>query len=144
LSVADIARRLGLTPQGVRHHLRPEARPVVPAVLCRRCGTVARPAGSPLRERGPDLCPACLARQPGVPFGAVLRAYRLALGCTRGQLARRCGVDVKTLRTWEDAAGGARPRRDTLAKLAGVLGPELVSATAAAAGGRVGTRPPDA
>jgi DNA-binding CsgD family transcriptional regulator len=134
MSVADIARRLGLTRQGVLHHLRPVAVPGAPAVYCRRCGAIALPANSNLREPRPALCPACVAQQPGVPFSAILRAYRLAAGYTRAELARRSGVHANTVLTCE-SAGRGRPRRDTVAKLVRVLGPGLLATGAPAAEG---------
>jgi transcriptional regulator with XRE-family HTH domain len=145
LSVPEIALRLGISRQGVHYHLRAQARARVPPppVLCRRCGAVALAADCRLRERGPDLCPECVARQPGVPFGVVLRAYRLAAGYTRAQLARLSGVAARTICSCEDAGRG-RPRRDTLAKLAGVLGSGLWAAADGDRGAGDDTSPPTA
>jgi DNA-binding XRE family transcriptional regulator len=105
-------------------NLRAAVRPPAPAVPCRRCGAVVIPAGADVRGEGSLLCAACAWRKPGLRFGDVLKAHRLAAGLTQMELARRAGVEASTLYTYE--AGRARPGWDTLVKLVAVLGAGLV------------------
>jgi transcriptional regulator with XRE-family HTH domain len=85
---------------------------------------VAVPADAGLRE-DPGPCPACVARQPRVRFGEVLRAYRLAAGLTHAELSRRAGVDHALLLAYErDRMQATWP---ILVNLVRVLGTGLVS-----------------
>jgi transcriptional regulator with XRE-family HTH domain len=124
LSYGQIGRRLGISRQCVGENLRAAVRPPAPAVPCRRCGAVIIPAGAEVRGEGSLLCAACAWRKPGVRFGDVLKAHRLAAGLTQLELARQAGVELRTLYNYE--AGRARPGWDTLVKLVRVLGAGLV------------------
>ena len=56
----------------------------------------------------------------GVGFGGLLRARRVAAGLSQEDLARRAGLDVRTIRNLE--RGHARwPYPDTVRRLAGAL-----------------------
>jgi DNA-binding XRE family transcriptional regulator len=123
LSLAKIARRLGITKQAVHQCLTRPLRSEQPGATCRGCGGVAVAAGARLRERGEGLCPACLRRR-GAAFGRVLRACRLAAGMNKAELARHSGLRPTLLAAYE--AGRHRPRPATLARLADVLGSELL------------------
>jgi transcriptional regulator with XRE-family HTH domain len=130
LSLAEVGRRLGISKQAAHQLLRGAGAPGPGPVRCAACGAaVGRPA---LRTRRtpPALCPACLAKRPGAPFGLRLLAHRLAAGLSRSELEERAGVARKLIARYE--GGGVRPRAETLARLAGVLGSGLF----AAGGGR--------
>jgi Helix-turn-helix domain len=124
LGLREIGRRLGLHPEQVRSCLRVTARASSPAAPCPRCGGVAIPAGAGLRE-DPGPCPACLAKQPRVRFGDVLRAHRLAAGLTRAALSRRAGVDHTLLLAYEQ--DGMQATWPILVSLVRVLGAGLVT-----------------
>src|SRR5262249_47636379 len=67
--------------------------PRSPAVCCRACrAEIVR--GAPALGKPPLLC---LAARPGAPFAERLRAYRVAAGQTRLELAERSGVGASTL-----------------------------------------------
>lgn len=57
-------------------------------------------------------------------FGDRLAAARDAAGMTQGDLARRLGVKLKTLQSWEDDM--AEPRANRLSMTAGLLGVSMV------------------
>jgi transcriptional regulator with XRE-family HTH domain len=118
LTLAEIARRLGITKQAVHQCLTRPPRSQQPGVTCRGCGGVAVPAGARVRERGEGLCPACLRRR-GAAFGRLLRACRLAAGMNKAELARRSGLLPARLADYE--AGRHRPRAAALDHLAAVL-----------------------
>jgi transcriptional regulator with XRE-family HTH domain len=128
LTLAEIGRRLGLSRQLVHHYLKPPA--VSPAVPCPECGGVAVPAGADLREE-PDACPSCVARRPRLTFRELLRAQRLAAGLSKAELARRAGVNVRTVDNYER---GSQPLWHVLVRLVRVLGPALVTVEGEAEG----------
>lgn len=57
-------------------------------------------------------------------FGDRLAAARDAAGMTQGDLARRLGVKLKTLQSWENDV--AEPRANRLSMTAGLLGVSMV------------------
>jgi transcriptional regulator with XRE-family HTH domain len=71
------------------------------------------------------LCLACLAKRPASPFGARLKACRLAAGLTVEKLAAHSGVPAHVIRGSE--AAGRCPRWERLVKLIRVLGADLVT-----------------
>jgi hypothetical protein len=125
LAPAEIGRRLGISRQAVHYCLKRSLPSAQPGVTCRGCKGVAVPAGARVRERGEGLCPACLRRR-GAPFPRLLRACRLAAGMNRAELGRRTGLRPITLGDYE--AARTRPQRATLARLAAVLGGDLLGA----------------
>ncbi len=126
LSLAQLAARLGCTRQGAHYLLRAAGVEIARTVLvpCPRCGAVA---GRIPARRGPPasaLCRACLARSPGAPFGARLRACRVAAGISLKELARRSGLSATGLIGYD--AGRVLPSGRCLAALLALLGPALV------------------
>jgi transcriptional regulator with XRE-family HTH domain len=63
------------------------------------------------------------APRPRAPFGLRLRLYRLAAEVTQAELAILAGVAWQSIARYEQQRG--LPNRDTLARLARVLGPGL-------------------
>jgi DNA-binding transcriptional regulator YiaG len=125
LSTAEIARRLGMTPQLVHHHLK-KAGAVTPRqglVRCRACGGRVAAGRHGILHNRPTLCLPCLAECPAAPFADRLRSHRLGAGLTQAELARRSGVAERKIAGYE--RGEARPAATNLARLAGVLGPGL-------------------
>src|SRR4051812_27094051 len=51
-----------------------------------------------------------------LPFGEVLRKYRLIAGLTQEALAERAGISARTIRLLEQ--GGSQPHADTAGRLA--------------------------
>jgi transcriptional regulator with XRE-family HTH domain len=134
LTLAEIGRRLGLSRQLVHHYLKPPA--ASPAVPCPECGGVAIPAGADLREQ-PDACPSCVAKRPRLAFRDLLRAQRLAAGLSKAELARRAGVNVRTVDNYErggPGSSGSQPLWHVLVRLVRVLGPALVTVAGEAEG----------
>jgi DNA-binding XRE family transcriptional regulator len=125
LAPAEIGRRLGVSRQAVHYCLKRSLPSANPGVTCRGCKAVAVPKGARVRERGEGFCPACLRRR-GAPFRRVLRACRLAAGMNRAELGRRAGL--RSLALGEYESGKVRPQRATVARLAAVLGRELMAA----------------
>ena len=123
LTLAEIGRRLRLSRQLVHHYLKPPA--VSPARPCPECGGVAILTGAYVREE-PGPCPWCVAGRPRLAFRDLLRAHRQAAGLSRAELARRAGVNAKTLNNYEC---GSQPLWHVLVRLVRVLGPALVTVT---------------
>jgi transcriptional regulator with XRE-family HTH domain len=125
LTMPEIARRLGITKQAVHDMLRRLGEPPPPrSVPCAACGrpilsAVARPT-----DRGKALCRGCLRERPAAPFGQRLLALRLAAGLSQVELARRAGLSRMAVAHHERAERTPRPA--TRARLARVLGPELL------------------
>ena len=71
-------------------------------------------------------------------FGDRVEAARSAAGMTQGQLAKRLGIKLGTLRSWEEDI--SEPRANKLQMLAGLLG---VSLTWLLSGEGDGVAPPD-
>jgi DNA-binding SARP family transcriptional activator/DNA-binding transcriptional regulator YiaG len=86
------------------------------------------------------------ALDPGAGLGAVVRARRQVAGLTQQQLATLAGVSVAALRDLEQGRS-RRPRRQSIAKLATVLGldpaagPPPTDVAASRVGQRVGLAP---
>ncbi len=57
-------------------------------------------------------------------FGDRVAAARDAAGLSQGELARRAGVAVKSVRAWEDDQ--SEPRANTLQRVAGILGVSIM------------------
>jgi transcriptional regulator with XRE-family HTH domain len=118
LTLAEVGRRLGLTPQAAASLLRP-LRPT-PAVACFLCGKAIVSAGALPSDAGQALCLACLEICPGATHGERLRAFRLAAGLMKIELARKAAMPEMMVRRLEQ--GRHRPRLITLNRLARALG----------------------
>src|SRR5262249_56627974 len=121
---AESARRRS-RPRPRAHYSLRGAPPAPPAFPCPEGGGVAIPAGADLREQ-PDACPSCVAKRPRLAFRELLRAQRLAAGLSKAELARRAGVNVRTVDNYER---GSQPLWHVLVRLVRVLGPALVTVT---------------
>jgi transcriptional regulator with XRE-family HTH domain len=119
LTVPEIARQLGIRRRRVGHILQVLA--LGPrSVACCRCGVLIVSPGALLRDARQALCLPCLGRAPAAPFGQRLKAYRLAAGLTRSELARRSGLYPASIQRYEDE--GSHPEPENLVRLAEALG----------------------
>jgi transcriptional regulator with XRE-family HTH domain len=122
-SLAEVGRELGVSKQAVHQLLRAAAMCDPGHVRCVSCAAAVAPGALRPRKALPALCAACLRKRPDAPAGQRLLSRRLAAGLSRAALAKRARVDPKSI--GQSERGGARPRSDTLARLARVLGPGL-------------------
>jgi transcriptional regulator with XRE-family HTH domain len=126
LTLTEIGRRLGVTRQAVHGALAQLRQPAPqPSVPCRRCAAPIVSPGALPSDRGQALCLTCLASSPDADLGVRLKAFRLAAGLTKTELARRLGVATMTVHQYE--AGARQPRWQQLALLIAVLGPGLMT-----------------
>jgi DNA-binding XRE family transcriptional regulator len=126
LTMAEIGRRLGISRQAVCEALIRLRHPLpLPAVACAGCAAPIASAGALPSDDGHALCLGCLAARPDVPFGVRLKAFRLAAGWTKAQLAERANVTAMTIHHYE--TGAREPRWRQLAPLVCALGPGLVT-----------------
>ena len=86
-SLARIGEHLGITRQAVHVTLQAVQNPCKRVVTCRRCKMPVDPRGVAPREARQTLCLICLAKGPQASFGQRLKAFRLAVGLTRKELA---------------------------------------------------------
>jgi DNA-binding XRE family transcriptional regulator len=114
-----------VTRQAVHAALRPPpgGKPFV--VRCRLCSTEINVNGALPRDAATALCLPCLARRPQAPFSQRLRAFRLAAGLTRNELARASGVAAGSISDYEE--GRREPKWRQMAKLIRALGAGLVT-----------------
>jgi transcriptional regulator with XRE-family HTH domain len=119
LSVLEIGRRFGITHQCVSQALRRIAKPLL-RLPCSRCGGVIESAGLLPRDEGNVLCLDCVDLDPGATFGQRLRAFRLAAGLTKAELARRAGIFATGVQGYE--AGRQYPADGSREQLANALG----------------------
>jgi transcriptional regulator with XRE-family HTH domain len=120
-SFARIALEAGVSAQAIHRAVGPSSRKHVIA-RCRVCREPFPPAGALQGDDRTVACPRCLASN--APFFERIRSYRLAVGLTRAELARRAEVSATLLRQYEH--GVASPRYDKLTRLINVLGAGLV------------------
>ncbi len=125
LSLAEIGRRVGVTKQCVHWVLRTMGHKRSYSVPCAACRVVIPSAGALPTDAGAALCLRCLAQRPQAAFAQRLKAFRLAAGLTKAELAERAGLREQALRQYED--GGREPRWRQLVLLVRVLGPGLVT-----------------
>jgi DNA-binding XRE family transcriptional regulator len=124
LTLDGIALRLGISPRRAAGLLREAGiDPRACEIRCSGCRRVVARGATGLRGNAPTVCLECLARTPGATFGQRLRAYRLAVVLTQGQLAERAGLDSGTV--WSYEQDETVPRGPRLARLVAVLGPGL-------------------
>ncbi len=133
LSLTEIGRRLGVTKQAVHEALTQLNRPLPQrSVLCASCAVAIVSDGALASDLGKALCLSCLAAKPRAALSARLKAFRLAAGLTKTELARRLGVSTMTVHHYE--TGSREPRWRHLKPLIATLGPGLVT---------LGVRPAD-
>ncbi len=125
LTLAEIGRRFGVTRQCVQGALRALGRKRSYSVHCSACGRDIASAGALASDAAAALCLSCLAAEPGAPFGRRLKAFRLAGGLTKAEVAARAGLSYQVLRNYE--RGVREPRWPQLVRLIRVLGPGLVT-----------------
>jgi transcriptional regulator with XRE-family HTH domain len=127
LTLAEIARRLGVSKQAVWSLLNQRARRTASrAVPCCACGALIVSPGALRRDADAALCLPCLRARACVPFAIRLKALRLAAGLSRTQLSQRSGVAAGSLRAYED--GLRKPHARSATRVARVLGEELLGA----------------
>lgn len=125
LTYAAIGKRLGVTHQSVFNIINGEKRINARVVGCKECGEViARGALANKTAQG-VFCLSCLARHPQTPFRQRLRAYRVAAGMTRRELAQRAGVKVENVEYYEGTSSGG-PQRSKVRPLVQVLGARIL------------------
>jgi transcriptional regulator with XRE-family HTH domain len=126
LSASAIGRALGVTYQAIQCTLRSIDNPKPPrTAACEGCGRAIAFEGLLPRDQEGALCLPCLAERPKVPFGQRLKAFRLAAGMTKEELARRSGLDRNTIHDYE--TGQTEPIWPRLTRLIKVLGVGLVA-----------------
>lgn len=126
LTMAEIGRRLGVTRQAVFDALARRRRPPAePAVPCTGCGATIASAGAIPSDAEGALCLPCLASRPKASLGVRLKAFRLAAGLTKLELAQRLGLSAMAVHHYE--TGRREPRWRHLVPLIRVLGPGLLT-----------------
>jgi transcriptional regulator with XRE-family HTH domain len=128
LTMAEIGRRLGVTRQAVYHALAKQHRGDrrdERAVPCAACAVAIASAGALASDAGQALCLRCLASRPDAPLGTRLKAFRLAAGLTKAELAKQVGLTGMAIHLYE--ANTREPRWRQLMPLLRVLGPGLVT-----------------
>jgi transcriptional regulator with XRE-family HTH domain len=123
LSFLEIARRLGMTRQGVAWLLRTSGQ-LLPAVCCTSCAAALadRTDG---RDPGRAYCRACLSARPDVPLPVRLRSLRLVAGLTRRALSEQTGLTRAAIQCIE-CGRWTDPGWLTVRALVEALGVELV------------------
>jgi DNA-binding IscR family transcriptional regulator/DNA-binding XRE family transcriptional regulator len=92
LTLSEIGQQLGVTRQAVSSLIHLAALPVSRGVPCTACRTlIATPAGRP-EDRAGALCLRCLDKAQDATTGQRLRAYRLAAGLSRAEVAWLAGI----------------------------------------------------
>src|SRR2546426_514853 len=92
LSMAEVARQLGVSRQAVFSLIRYADLSCPQGVPCTACHVLI-PTPAPRPEDSPGaLCLRCLERTPGVTTAQRLRAYRLAAGLSRADVAWLAGL----------------------------------------------------
>jgi transcriptional regulator with XRE-family HTH domain len=140
LSLAEIGSRLGVTRQAVYAMLRKAGRPAPRGVPCTVCRTlIPTPAARP-EDRAGALCLRCLEKTPNATMGQRLRAYRLAAGLSRADVAWLAGVILMVVHDAEQGKAGAGGRTAP-GRVARVLGLPEAPAVGVLRWPRVGFRP---
>jgi transcriptional regulator with XRE-family HTH domain len=125
LTFAEIGRRLGVTRQCVQLTLRALQQKRTYRVACAGCGADIVSDGALPSDAAAALCLSCLARHPETDFAERLKAFRLAAGLTKKELAARAGLGYEVLRHYE--RGSRKPRWPQIVPLVRVLGAGLVT-----------------
>jgi transcriptional regulator with XRE-family HTH domain len=142
LTLKEIGRRLGITPSAVFWTAMVARRPQRRSVPCCACRSSIVSAGILPRDREGTFCVPCLARSPQATFGQRLKAFRLAAGLTRTELARRAGINLAGVLQYEDDRFFPRARRHAALARALGLTPEQLGRGAPVPGKRPPGRPP--
>lgn len=124
LSLQTIADDLGVTRQFVQRTLTLTGSTRVVPIRCQECDALITRMRTVYDNHIPVWCLGCLARHPRAAFAQRLRAYRLAAGMTRRELAIKAGVSATSIVEYE--RGNKVPRLENLTKLTRVLGSGLV------------------
>src|SRR5262245_37741555 len=107
LSLEEIGQRLGVSRQAVSALIRYADLSAPSGIPCTACGAlIPTPAAWP-QDRPGALCLPCLEQRPDAPFPQRLRAFRLAAGLTRADVAWLAGVGEAHA---QDAELGRRPK----------------------------------
>lgn len=125
LTLQAIAKRLGVSHQSIASMLHSDKRMDAREVKCKECGEVIARGRAANKAAQNAFCLACLAKHPKARFGERLRAYRVAAGLTRAELARRSAVNIETIHNYEAGAPGD-PQWSKVRRLALVLGVGLL------------------
>jgi transcriptional regulator with XRE-family HTH domain len=122
LTLSQIGKRLGVSRQAVHNMLQgiERSRTRSRSVPCAACGQAIVSAGALPSDAATALCLDCLGKRPEAPFGQRLKAYRLAAGLTKAELAVRCGLGRDAARKYEDQ--GVLPLVPTALRLVESLG----------------------
>ena len=89
-------------------------------MTCRACGTAIASAGVVPRDDGDFLCLLCLRLKEDATFGQKLKAFRVAIGVTRGELVQMAGLPSNSVQHYEEDR--KRPQLSSREKLAQALG----------------------
>jgi DNA-binding XRE family transcriptional regulator len=119
-SLTEIGRRLGVRRQAVHQIVKAAVKAGRWTVACCACGTAIASAGVVPRDDGDFLCLLCLSRKENATFGERLKAFRLAVGLTRGELVQMAGIQSNSVQHYEE--GRKQPQRLSREKLARALG----------------------
>ena len=90
-------------------------------VACKECGVMIARGKVANKTAHATFCLPCLAKHPEATFGDRLKAYRVAAGLTRSELAQLTGVQLTTIANYERSEGGD-PQWSRMRRLVRVLG----------------------
>jgi transcriptional regulator with XRE-family HTH domain len=124
MSYVQIARLVGVSSECVRQTINPKPRLRSICVRCRECRGQVNSAGAVPRDDCDVLCLLCISRQPEVPFGEYLKAFRLEAGLKIVDLARKVGLKANVITSYEHGRVGA-PSWQNLVRLFQALGVQL-------------------
>jgi transcriptional regulator with XRE-family HTH domain len=120
LTFRVIGERLGITRQ-TAYALSYRRRVSRGEVHCKACdGPIS--ASRDEKANRPVYCLACLAKRSEATFGERVKAYRVAAGLSRAELAKRAGVKKTLLDLYERSNASGDPRWSQVRRLALVLG----------------------
>lgn len=127
LTFRQIATRLGISKEAAYRLVNPRGhQPCPPSeARCKDCQAVIRPGLLAYKANRDAFCLACLAKHPEASFAERLKAYRLAAGLTRAELAERSGVGLTNIAHYE-IHDSADPGWSKVCRLADVLGMGLL------------------
>ncbi len=92
---------------------------------CKACGAVIARGRVANKTAHDTFCLPCLAKHPKATFGERLRAYRVAAGLTRKELARRAQLPIHVVEYYDGGKSGD-PQWSKVRRLALVLGVGLL------------------